>query len=102
MVGQQNIVAPSTFTGDQLYMDTSDSGPRVHTDSSSSEHVVSPDMTWDKEVQSEPKWNDLVLGVGDAFDLQFNYMDNFSADDPFAPGQTNNLSPLQDMFMYLQ
>ncbi|KAI4336466.1 hypothetical protein L6164_014989 [Bauhinia variegata] len=102
MLGQQNMVAPSTFTSDQLYMDTSDSVPRVHTDSSSSEHVVSRDITWDREVQSEPKWNELGLGLGDAFDFQFNYMDNLSSDDPFAPGDPAQLSPLQDMFMYLQ
>lgn len=95
---------------DQLYMDTSESVPRLHTDSSCSDHVVSSDVTCcDKEVQSEPKWNELQLGVGDdAFDFQFNYMDNMdnlAGNDPFGPQdpiQINHLSPLQDMFMYLQ
>ncbi|TKY60460.1 NAC domain-containing protein 2 [Spatholobus suberectus] len=93
------------FRNDQLYMDTSDSVPRLHTDSSCSEHVVSPDGTCEKEVQSEPKWNDLELGPDpvSGFDFQFNFMD-LSSDDPFAPQaqyQMNQLSPWQDMFSYL-
>lgn len=100
---------------DQLYMDTSESVPRLHTDSSGSEHVTSPDVTCcDKEVQSEPKlWNDLALGLkDDTFDFEFgNFMDNmnnnFIGYDAFAPqvqyqNQMNQLSPLQDMFMFLQ
>ncbi|XP_061360029.1 NAC domain-containing protein 2-like isoform X3 [Gastrolobium bilobum] len=100
------------FANDQLYMDTSDSVPRLHTDSSCSEHVVSPDVTCDREVQSEPKWNELELQLDDTlFDFQFNYLDdnNLSVDDPFgtqaqaqAQYQINQLSPLQDMFMFLQ
>ncbi|XP_061346886.1 NAC domain-containing protein 2-like [Gastrolobium bilobum] len=99
------------FRNDQLHMDTSDSGPRLHTDSScSEEHVVSPDVTCDKEVQSEPKWNelDLVPDPDAAFDFQFNFMDSninpSVVDDPFAPQvqfQINQLSTWQDMFMYL-
>ncbi|KAK7399348.1 hypothetical protein VNO78_10530 [Psophocarpus tetragonolobus] len=75
--------------GHQLYMDTSDSLPRLHTDSSCSDHVVSPDG----EVQSQPKWNDLQLGPDPlpGFDCHF-------LDDPFAP-QLH--SPWQDMFAYL-
>ncbi|KAL2347179.1 hypothetical protein Fmac_001179 [Flemingia macrophylla] len=91
---------------EQLYMDTSDSVPRLHTDSSCSEHVVSPDVTCEREVQSDPKWNDLGLQLEDVFDFQFNYLDNnLSVDDPFATQvhyQIGHLSPLQDMFMYLQ
>lgn len=87
-----------------LQMDTSDSIPRMHTDSSSgSDPVTSPELTWDKEVQSQPKW-------GEAADLdffEFNYMDSFSMpeDDPFGGQvqvQMDHLSPLQDMFSYLQ
>nr|KYP61874.1 NAC domain-containing protein 2 [Cajanus cajan] len=91
---------------EQLYMDTSDSVPRLHTDSSCSEHVVSPDVTCEREVQSEPKWNDLDLQIENPFDFQFNYFDNnISVDDPFGNQvqyQMGQLSPLQDMFMYLQ
>ncbi|KAK7316922.1 hypothetical protein RJT34_00741 [Clitoria ternatea] len=98
----------------QLYMDTSDSVPRLHTDSSCSEHVVSPDVKCEKEVQSDPKWNDLDLQLDNAFDFQFNYfddcIDNLSLDsggggDPFGTQlqyQMSQLSPLQDMFMHLQ
>lgn len=95
---------------------TSESVPRLHTESSlSEEHVVSPDVTCEKEVQSEPKWNELGLGVGyDVFDFQLNYLDsnmnisnnnnNLAGEiDPFAPQfqyQMSHMSPLQDMFMY--
>ena len=94
-----------------LYTETSDSVPRLHTDSSSSEHVVSPDVRCEREVQSDPKWNnddyDLGLQLENAFDFQFNYLDdnNLSVDDdPFGTVQyqMGQLSPLQDMFMYLQ
>lgn len=90
---------------EQLYTDTSDSVPRFHTDSSGSEHVVSPDVTCDKEVQSEPKWNEFVLGPDpvSAFDFQLNFMDD-GEDDPFAPQvqyQMNQLSGWQDVFTYL-
>ncbi|KAK7410931.1 hypothetical protein VNO78_02167 [Psophocarpus tetragonolobus] len=90
---------------DHLYMETSDSVPRFHTDSSSSEHVVSPDITCEREVESDPKWNELGLQLENAFDFQFNYLDNnLSVDDPFGTVhyQMGQLSPLQDMFMYLQ
>lgn len=87
------------------HTDTSDSVPRFHTDSSCSEHVVSPDVTCEKEVQSEPKWNEFVLGPDpvSAFDFQLNFMDD-GEDDPFAPNaqyQMNQLSGWQDLLMYL-
>ncbi|WCJ37759.1 NAC domain-containing protein 2 [Euphorbia peplus] len=84
----------NSYDGEMLHMETtSDSIPRLHTDySSCSEHVLSPsEITCDKEVQSEPKWNQ-------AFDFGFE-------DDPFGSQiefQMDQLSPLQDMFMYLQ
>jgi hypothetical protein len=79
---------PSSATGtvnDYVYFDTSDSVPRLHTDSSCSEHVVSPEFTC--EVQSNP----------------YNYLDA-TMDIPFASQFQGNhqMSPLQDMFMYLQ
>ncbi|KAF7840151.1 NAC domain-containing protein 2-like [Senna tora] len=105
------------FASEQLYMDTSESVPRLHTsDTSCSDHVVSPDVTCDREVQSQPKWNkeeQLGLGVGDGgFDFGFcNYIDSnmslnsLSGNYPFAPPEPyssmNHLSPLQDMFMFL-
>ncbi|KAJ6735842.1 putative proteinC TRANSCRIPTION FACTOR 56 [Salix viminalis] len=80
--------APSSATGtvnDYVYFDTSDSVPRLHTDSSCSEHVVSPEFTC--EVQSNP----------------YNYLDA-TMDIPFTSQFQGNyqMSPLQDMFMYLQ
>lgn len=94
---------------DQLYNnDTSDSVSRLHhTDSSSSGgHVVSPDVTCDREVQSEHTWNELELQLDDAFDLDFDFQFNYLDDDPFGAQvqyhQMNQLSPLQDMFMYQQ
>ena len=104
MVSRQNTtVTQPMISNDQLHMDTSDSVPVLHTDTSCSEQVVSPEVAWEKEVQSEPKWND--NDIDNAFDyFQYNYMDGF-AEDPFAPQvqyQMDQLSPLQDMFMYLQ
>ena len=62
-------------------------------------------------MQSDPKWNnddyDLGLQLENAFDFQFNYLDdnNLSVDDYLfgtVQYQIGQLSPLQDMFMYLQ
>ncbi|TYI31089.1 hypothetical protein ES332_A05G429600v1 [Gossypium tomentosum] len=67
----------------------------IHTDgseSSWSEHVPSPEITWEKEVKSEGRWNELDFGL------------DFIDEDPFASQvdyQMEQLSPLQDMFMYL-
>ncbi|MBA0630123.1 hypothetical protein Godav_002250 [Gossypium davidsonii] len=61
-------------------------------ESSWSEHVPSPEITWEKEVKSEGRWNELDLGL------------DFIDEDPFASQvdyQMEQLSPLQDMFMYL-
>jgi len=105
MSGLNTIVTQPMISNDQLHMDTSESVPRLHTDSSCSEHVLSPEVTWEKEVQSEPKWNENEME--NAFDkldyLQFNYMDGL-ADDLFTPQiqfQMDQLSPLQDIFKYL-
>lgn len=67
-----------------------------HTDSSGSEHVLSPEF---KEVQSEAKWSEAERGL----DFQLNYMDGFQ-DDPFASQTHYNdpMSLLQDMFGYVQ
>lgn len=83
---------------DYVYFDTSESVPRLHTDSSCSEHVVSPEFTC--EVQSEPKWKEWEK----ALDIPFNYVDA-TMDTGLGPqfqGGNNQMSPLQDMFMYLQ
>ncbi|XLR58427.1 hypothetical protein S83_009099 [Arachis hypogaea] len=68
---------------------------RLHMDTSS-DSVVSADVTWEsREVQSEPKWTDLLDQV---FDFQLGSFVDFSSagDDPFAP----QLSPWhQDTFI---
>ncbi|XP_022774837.1 NAC domain-containing protein 2-like [Durio zibethinus] len=99
-LSQQQQPSSMYMMSDLLETDASDSVPRLHADSSSSEHVLSPEITCEKEVQSEPKWNELSNGV----DFQFNYMDGFQ-DDLFASQfqfQMDQLSPLQDMFMFQQ
>ncbi|KAJ9166683.1 hypothetical protein P3X46_021393 [Hevea brasiliensis] len=93
--------APSSATGtanDYLYFDASDSAPKLHTDSSCSEHVVSPEFT--SEVQSEPKWKD--WGDANALDFSYNYMDATMEKEfgSLYPGN-NQMSPLQDIFMHL-
>ncbi|KAF8027465.1 hypothetical protein BT93_E0386 [Corymbia citriodora subsp. variegata] len=89
----------SPMTTDHIYMDSPESVPKMHTDSSYSEHAVSSDLAFEKEVQSEEKWDDWEK----ALDFQFGSMDNF-LEDAFTPGQfqLDQFSPLQDMSMYLQ
>ena len=105
-VDTRQLPPPPTGLGnDYVYFDTSESVPRLHTDSSCSEHVVSPEFTC--EVQSEPQWKDWGSATNttttNALDFPYNYMDA-TVDNGFpAHFQSNNqLSPLQDMFMYLQ
>ncbi|KAL2924614.1 NAC domain-containing protein 2 [Bienertia sinuspersici] len=88
---------------DLLHFDTSDSVPRCHTDTSGSNQVASPEFMCDKEVQSDPKWNE----VGKPVDFpSFNYMDSFP-DDPFGPPaaaqfQHDQMTNFQDIFMLLR
>lgn len=89
---------PQTAVGirDYMYFDTSDSIPKLHTDSSCSEHVVSPEFA--SEVQSEPKWNEWEKNL----EFPYNYLDATLNSGFGSQFQTNNqMSPLQDMFMYL-
>ncbi|CAN0892324.1 NAC domain-containing protein 2 [Linum grandiflorum] len=83
----------NSYNNDYVCFESSDSVPRMNTDSSCSEHVVSPEFTT-SEVQS-----------GGGFDMGFNYLDaamerEFASQ--FQGGAINQMSPLQDMFMYLQ
>uniref|UniRef100_A0A7C9EY09 NAC domain-containing protein n=2 Tax=Opuntia streptacantha TaxID=393608 RepID=A0A7C9EY09_OPUST len=81
--------------------------PRLHTESttSCSEHVVSPsEFTCDREVQSEPKWKEMEFEK--TLDFPYNYVDA-TMDTAFASqfqgaAAANQMSPLQDMFMFLQ
>ncbi|XP_019265280.1 PREDICTED: NAC domain-containing protein 2-like isoform X2 [Nicotiana attenuata] len=66
--------------------------------------VLSPEVTCEREVQSEPKLSDWEKT---AVDLQFNYMDAIPdvGDKSLLGSQfqgCNEMSPLQDIFMYLQ
>lgn len=97
-----NISATMPNNNNMVQMDTSYSVPLMHTDSSSgSDPATSPEVTWDKEVQSRPKSG----GGGDIDFFEFSYIDSFSAEDnPFGTQvqfQMDNLSPLQDTFSYL-
>lgn len=86
---------PQTTAGirDYMYFDTSDSIPKLHTDSSCSEQVVSPEFA--SEVQSEPKWNEWDKNL----EFPYNYIDA-TLNTGFG-SQFQNTNPLQDMFMYL-
>ncbi|XP_022941458.1 NAC domain-containing protein 2-like [Cucurbita moschata] len=78
-----------------INFELSDSIPRLYTDSSSSEQVVSSEFT--SEVQSQPRLKEEYSG------FTFNYLDA-SLEDAFCSQFPilNQMSPLQDMFMYLQ
>ncbi|KAK3023050.1 hypothetical protein RJ639_044766, partial [Escallonia herrerae] len=88
------VSSPAAFS-DMAYLDTTDSVPRLHTDSSCSEQVVSP---CEREVQSEPKLNEWEKA---ALDFPFNYLDAAMDLSPNLQGGYQ-MSPLQDMFMYMQ
>lgn len=93
-------VAPAVMT-DYMYFDNSDSIPKLHTDSSCSEHVVSPEFA--SEVQSEPKWNEWEKNL----EFSYNYANATPALNSSGFGSqqfqsSNQMSPLQDIFMNLQ
>ncbi|ESW33469.1 hypothetical protein PHAVU_001G072200 [Phaseolus vulgaris] len=74
---------------DCMYFEASDSVPRLlTTDSSCSEQVVSPELA--SEVQSEPKRRNS--------EFTYNYVDATLASEFHS---ANQMSPLQDIFMYL-
>jgi len=74
---------------DCVYFEASDSVPRLlTTDSSCSEQVVSPELA--SEVQSEPKRRN--------GEFAYNYVDATLASQFHG---ANQMSPLQDIFMYL-
>ncbi|KAF7816836.1 Protein CELLULOSE SYNTHASE INTERACTIVE 3 [Senna tora] len=86
---------PAATMTDYMNFDTSDSVPKLHTDSSCSDHVVSPEFT--SEVQSEPKWNEWDKNL----ELPYNYV-GATMNSSFGSQlmQSNNqMSPLQDIFI---
>ncbi|KAK8649164.1 hypothetical protein V6N13_129898 [Hibiscus sabdariffa] len=103
-------LAPTpTGTGtinDIVYFDTSESVPKVHTDSSCSEQAVYPEFTC--EVQSQPKWREWqtsssASGSNTTLDFPYHYMDATVETGFTSEFQSSNqLWPLQDMSMYPQ
>jgi hypothetical protein len=87
------------MVSDYMHFGSSDSVPKLNTDSSSSEHVLSPEFVCDKEVQSEPKFSEFESSL----DFHLDDMDGFQ-DDPFGPEIQYNdyFSLFQDMFAYMQ
>ncbi|KAJ8541630.1 hypothetical protein K7X08_002446 [Anisodus acutangulus] len=87
---------------DFMYFDSSDSLPKLHTDSSCSEHVLSPEFTCEREVQSQPKFSNWEKN---ALDFPFNYTDATADNSLLGSSQFGScyeMSPLQDIFMHLQ
>lgn len=95
-------VEPPQRMNDYMHFDTSESMPKWHTDSSSSEHVLSSspqEFVCDKEVESQPKWSDIESYL----DTQLNYMDGFQDNLFNSQMQLNDQFPLfPDMFAYMQ
>nr|QKX46164.1 NAC domain-containing protein 2 [Aquilaria sinensis] len=87
---------PSTMTNDTWPMDESDSVARFHTDSSCSEHVLSPEVTCDgREVSSDAPWNSNDY-------RQFSYMDGLLDEYTSFGSQVLNQMDQFDAFFYLQ
>ncbi|XP_020227156.1 NAC domain-containing protein 2 [Cajanus cajan] len=63
---------------DYMYFDPSDSVPKLHTESSCSEQVVSPEFA--SEVQSEPKWVEFDYNYVDGLGAQFESSNNEMSD----------------------
>lgn len=91
-------VAPGTGLSDFMHFDASDSVPRLHTDSSNSEHVVSPEFTCEVQSERKSEWNKM-FDFGDCGSSC--YVDDVDFGSAHMAG-INQMSPLQDMFMYLQ
>lgn len=100
---QQQQVQQHQMMDDLFHFDTSESVPRLPTDSSGSDHVLSPEFGHEREVQSAHKLNGLERVVDDY--QMMNYMDGFQY-DPFGTQiqYTDQYfsSPLQDMFINMQ
>lgn len=89
---------------DFLYLEPSDSIPKLHTESSCSEHVLSPEFACEREVQSEAKMNEWEKS---SLNFPFNYQNasgGAAVDSAFLgcgdlPG-SYDVWPLQDMLLY--
>jgi hypothetical protein len=76
---------------DFMYVDPSESVPLLHTDSSCSEHVLSP------EVESAPKLTDWEKST--AFELPFGYPDGAFMGSQFHGNY--QMEPIHDLFAYI-
>ncbi|XP_047328833.1 NAC domain-containing protein 2-like [Impatiens glandulifera] len=83
------------------YLETSDSVPKLHTESSCSEQVLSP---CEREVESAPKMAEWEKNYQYGQQYQFNNNNNNNnyIIDSTQFQSNNQLSPLQDIFMYMQ
>lgn len=78
---------------------SADSMPRLHADSSCSEHVLSPEkLACEREVQSQPRWRpsdwDRALGLSAAPNSLFNQV------EPGLFPSTGSSDPFQDILGY--
>ncbi|CAI9763388.1 unnamed protein product [Fraxinus pennsylvanica] len=95
----QPALEPQLVKNNYLHSEASESVLKLHTDSSSSEHALSPEFMGDKEVQSVPTWN----GFEKPLDYQLNYKDDFQY-DPFTSQMqySDQFSLFDNVFMYTQ
>ncbi|CAI9763387.1 unnamed protein product [Fraxinus pennsylvanica] len=95
----QPALEPQLVKNNYLHSEASESVLKLHTDSSSSEHALSPEFMGDKEVQSVPTWN----GFEKPLDYQLNCKDDFQY-DPFTSQMQYNdqFSLFDNVFMYTQ
>ena len=105
---EQEMAAPPRQqppSSEFLYFE-SDSVPKVHADSSSEQVQPSstPELTYEREVQSQPRWNE--WNRGSTLEIP-GRAGSFSSLDSGLLGQLGQLSPLfqdplQDIFKFLQ
>lgn len=87
---------PPPVNNDFFYFDTSDSLPKLHADSSCSEHVISPEFTCEREVQSQLRWEEFERALAAPFNNVNATVPQFSELDPMYK------DPMQEVLMYLQ
>ncbi|XP_073296448.1 NAC transcription factor 32-like [Primulina huaijiensis] len=99
------VQAPQSFglqkMDDYMHFDASESIPKLHTDSSSSEHGFSPEFMSDyKDVGSESEWRQLEKSLQYE---EFSYTDGLLG-DPFGSQMQDDdqMSLFQEMFGYIQ
>ncbi|XP_039121214.1 NAC domain-containing protein 2-like [Dioscorea cayenensis subsp. rotundata] len=109
VVEQKPVIGPNTIgphvrrpnpnpMSELMCLDPSESLPRLHADSSCSEHVISSnEFTCDREVQSQPRWRE---DWEKALEIPLNYMD--ATLNGFPHLEPVFKDPLQDIFMHLQ